>query len=113
MQAKISKRAPVINVVNEEGEHENFLIHELVENKKNFLNVFVQCAEYGSVYLYRIDIKFGIVDIVDEDMHILLHASPDHSAIGIGKIDDLDTTFRKVVEDALASYLSANIQNKN
>ena len=110
MQPFISKDPPIISVIDKEGKLDHFLKHKLVENKKIFLRVYAQCEKYDSVYLYRFDINFGIVD---EYRNILLHASPDHGASGINTIDGINTVFRTIVEDAVANYLSANMQKLN
>ena len=110
MQAFISKDPPIISVINKEGKFDHFLRHKLVENKKIFLRVDAQCQKYDSVYIYRFGINFAILD---EYGNILLHASPDHGAAGINTIDGINTVFRTIVEDAVANYLSANMQKRN
>jgi len=107
IQAFISKDRPVISVINEEGKHDSFLIHELVKNKKIFLRTYVKCGEFNSAYIYLIDVNFAIVE---EDLNILIHEFPDHSLTGVANIDHMDTAFRKAVEKALANYLSANME---
>jgi len=102
----ISQRPPLL-IVEEEGKPDSFLIHELVKNKKRFLYAYVFCSAYKSSYVYKADVRFGVVD---EDRNVLLFAQPDHFVVGIQDIDGIDTGFRKIVENAIADYLSANMK---
>lgn len=109
MQPYISKDPPVMSVV-DDGKFLHFIHHKLVENKKIFFQVCAQCEKYRSGYLYDFDTNFGIVD---EHGSILLYALPNHAVFGIGLLDNINTAFRTIVEDAVADYLSANIQKIN
>lgn len=106
LDAFITEGPPVRKIVSEEGEHQGkFLIHKLVKNKKIFFSAYAMCDEYRSVYIYNFELNFGIVD---ERFNILFYAEPCYGAIAIQTLDDLDASFRKAVEDAVADYLSAN-----
>ncbi len=79
---------------------------ELTSDHKIIMYVTGKCIEYNSVYIYQFDIHFGIID--KKISEALLYSSPQQSVIGADTISGMDRKFRKLMEDAVADYLSAN-----
>ena len=83
------------------------MTHKLIDNQKIFLYIYGKCVEYGSVYIYQFEIHFAILD--KKYSNALLYSLPQHSVIGADTIFGIKKTFRKLVENAVADYLSANV----
>jgi len=82
---------------------------QLIDNHKIFLYIYGRCLEYGSVYIYQFDIHFAVFD--KKNSNALLFSSPRHSVFGADKINGVKKAFKKLIEDAVADYLSANMKN--
>lgn len=108
IQPYISKIV-MYQVIDDKGNPLNeYYTQELTNNEKVFLYIVGRCYQQDSGYLYRLDINFAIIE--PEYLHVLLHESPHHGVMGINTIDVMNSTLRTLVEDAVADYLSANMQ---
>jgi len=111
IQPSISKIL-TYQLTDENGKPRNeFLVHELTKNKKVFLYVVGGCHEQDSGYLYKFGINFAIIE--EEYLHTLLHESPDYGVMGTNDIDGINKILRTQIENAVADYLSANMQKAN
>ena len=79
---------------------------ELTNNNKIILNIYGNCIEYNSAYIYQFDIRFGVMD--KKYSQALLYTSPQHNVMGIDTSIGIDRKFRKLMADAVADYISAN-----
>ena len=79
---------------------------ELTSDHKIIMYITGNCVAYNSVYIYQFDIHFGIID--NKISEALLYSSPRESVMGADTISGMDRKFRKIMEDAVADYLSAN-----
>ena len=79
---------------------------ELINNNKIILHIYGKSIKYNSAYLYQFDIHFGIID--KKISQALLYSSPQYSVMGADNKIGMDMVFRKLFEDAVTDYLSAN-----
>lgn len=84
---------------------------ELITDNKKILHIYGKCIKYNSAYLYQFDIHFGIID--KKISQALLYSSPQYSVLGIDVKSGIDIIFRKLLEDAVSDYLSANKPKQN
>ena len=82
---------------------------ELIAGNKIILYIYGKCIEYNSVYIYQFDINFAVVN--NKYSQALLYSSPQHSVLGADTLRGIDRVFRRLMEDALEDYLSANKAN--
>jgi len=79
---------------------------ELISDNKIILHIYGKCIEYNSVYIYQIDLHFALFN--KKYSQALLYSSPQHSVMGADTIRGIDRKFRKLMENAVSDYLSAN-----
>lgn len=79
---------------------------ELTADHKIILYVYGKCIEYNSVYIYQFDVRFAVIN--NKYSLALLYSSPQHSVMGADTIRGIDRTFRKLFEEAVEDYLTAN-----
>ena len=80
--------------------------NELTAENKIILYVYGKCIEYKSAYIYQFDIHFATIN--DRYSQALLYSTPQHNVMGLDTNIGIDRAFRKLMEDAVADYLSAN-----
>ncbi|MFC1840034.1 hypothetical protein ACFL1N_10665 [Thermodesulfobacteriota bacterium] len=85
------------------------LDQELIENQKVFIHIYGKCIEYDSIHIYQFAIHFAKID--KKYSNALLYSSPEHNVMGADKYYGIKNAFKKIMEDAVADYLSANINN--
>ncbi len=79
---------------------------DLTSDNKIILHIYGKCIEYKSAYIYQFDIHFGVLN--SRYSQALLYSSPQHTVMGLDTMVGIDRAFRKLLEDAVADYLSAN-----
>ncbi len=79
---------------------------ELTSGNKIILHIYGKCIEYNSAYVYQFDIRFGAIN--NKNSQAFLYSSPHHNVLGVDTFNGIDRAFRKLMEDAVKDYLSAN-----
>ena len=82
---------------------------ELTSKNKIILHIYGKCIEYKSAHIYQFDIHFGTLN--NKISQALLYSSPHHTVMGLDTMIGIDRAFRKLMEDAVNDYLSANSVN--
>jgi hypothetical protein len=79
---------------------------ELTSDNKIILHIYGKCIEYKSAHIYQFDIHFGVLN--RKYTQALLYSSPQHNVMGLDTMIGIDRAFRKLMEDAVEDYVSAN-----
>lgn len=85
------------------------LNEDLIDKQKIFIHIYGKCIEYDSVYIYQFSIHFAKFD--NKYSNALLYSSPEHNVMGADKFYGIKRAFKKIMEDAVTDYLSANMNN--
>lgn len=79
---------------------------KLIENHKILFYVYGRCLDYGSALIYQFDINFATYD--NNSSQALIYSSPRHSVLGADSVNGIKRKFKKLMEDAVADYVSTN-----
>jgi hypothetical protein len=82
------------------------LDQELIDNQKIFIHIYGKCIEYDSIHIYQFAIHFAKFD--NKYSSPLLYSLPEHNVMGADKYYGIKNAFKKLMEDAVSDYLSAN-----
>jgi len=83
---------------------------DLIGNRKIFLHIYGKCIEYGSVHLYQFDIHFAVFN--NKYSQALLYSTPKHSVMGADRINAIKRAFKKLIENTVVDYVSANTKKR-
>jgi hypothetical protein len=79
---------------------------KLIEDNKILFYVSGRCLEYGSALIYQFDINFATYD--NKSSQALIYSSPGHSVFGADSVNGIKKKFKKLIENAVADYVSSN-----
>ena len=82
------------------------LDEELIDNQKIFMHIYGKCIEYDDVIIYQFSIHFARFD--NKYSSPLLYSSPEHNVMGAENYYGIKNAFKKLVENAVEDYVSAN-----
>lgn len=82
------------------------LDQELIDNRKVFIHIYGKCIEYDSVIIYQFAVHFARFD--NKHSSPLLYSLPEHNVMGAENFFGIKNAFKKLMEDAIADYISAN-----
>jgi hypothetical protein len=87
---------------------DELLDDELIGENKIILHIYGKCIKYSSGFVYQFDIHFGKNN--KRYSQAFLYSKPRHSVIGVESIMSIDRIFRKLMENVVNDYWSANQQ---